>query len=271
MEIRTTRRRRMPRPGLWLALLLAAVLPAFGLVAGCKSITGSGETVTWVMDRADFAKLDIGSGFDVNITRADAFLVRITIDKALNEYLSIDQRGDTLRIGLEANNVYTNTEQKAVITLPDLRRLELSGASKASVSGFSTGRSVDYELSGGSRLKLVGMRSGDTGLKLSGESEASGDIKMDKGKLDLSGGSRLELDGSATDIDISGSDESEIALADFPVTNASISLSGASRATVRLTGRMDLDLSDASAVDYIGNPKLGDINMSGGSTVNHIQ
>jgi hypothetical protein len=256
---------------LLVCLPLLAVLAALGLVTGCKVVTGSGETVTWEMDYADFTKLDIGSAFDVEITRADTFLVRITIDKALNEYLSVDQRGDTLHIGLERNNVYTNTRQEAIINLPDLRRLELSGASKASVSGFSTTRSVDYELSGASNLKLASMRSGDTSLKLSGASEASGDIKMNKGNFDLSGGSWLELQGSAGDISIDGSDASEISLAGFPVTNAAISLSGASRATVSLNGRMDLDLSGASEVEYNGNPKLGSINMSGGSTVNQTQ
>jgi hypothetical protein len=259
------------KKGLPVCLVLLTVLAALGLVTGCKEVTGSGEVVTWEMDYADFTKLDIGSAFDVEITRADTFLVRITIDEALNEYLSVDQRGDTLRIGLEANNVYTNTRQEAVINLPDLRRLELSGASKASVSGFSTARSVDYELSGASNLKLAGMMSGDTSLKLSGASEASGDIKMDKGKFDLSGGSWLKLEGSASDISIDGSGASDISLAGFPVTNAAISLSGASSAVVRLNGRMDLDLSGASSVEYIGNPKLGSINMSGGSTVNQAQ
>ena len=140
----------MSKKKLLVCLALLAIMAALSLTSGCKVVTGSGETVTWVMDYADFSKLDIGSAFDVKITRADTFLVRITIDKALNEYLSVDQRGETLSIGLEPRNTYTNTRQEAAITLPDLRRLELSGASKASVSGFSTTASVDYELSGAS-------------------------------------------------------------------------------------------------------------------------
>jgi hypothetical protein len=256
------------KKGVLVCLALPVMLAALGLVTGCKVVTGSGETVTWEMDYSDFTKLDIGSSFDIEITRADTFLVKITIDKALNEYLSVDQRGDTLRVGLEPGAVYTNTQQEAIIKLPDLRRLELSGASRASVSGFSTTRSVDYELSGASKLELKDMKSGDTGLKLSGGSEASGNIKMDNGSFDLSGASWLELEGSAGDISIDGSGGSEISLADFPVTNAGISLSSGSSAIVSLNGRMDLDLSGASEVEYIGSPKLGSINMSGGSTVN---
>jgi hypothetical protein len=240
-------------------------------LTGCKMVTGSGKTVTWEMDYTDFTKIDAGYAFGLTITRGDEFLVRITIDENLNEYLSINQRGDTLHIGLERGTIYTDTRQEAVITMPDLRRLELSGASKAFVSGFSTDRSVDYELSGASWLGLEDIKAGDTSLNLSGASEASGTIVMNSGNFDLSGSSNIELKGSAGDISIDGSGASEVALADFPVTNAKISLSGASNAIVRLDGRMDLDLSGASRVEYIGDPRLGSIDMSGGSSVNQRQ
>jgi predicted small secreted protein len=249
-------------------LLLLAVMAVPVLITGCNVVTGSGKTVTWEMDFSDFNAIDAGYSFRIQVTRSDEFLVRITIDENLNEYLSVDQRGDTLRIGLEPGTVYTNTRQEAVITLPDLRRLELSGASKAAVSGFTTDHAVDYELSGAGRLELDDMSSGDTSLDLSGASEARGNITMDNGEFDLSGASTLELEGSAGDINIDGSGASEILLEDFPVTNAKISLSGASNAVVKLDGRMDLDLSGASEVEYIGNPRLGSIEMSGGSSVN---
>ncbi len=250
-----------------LCLLMLANFPVVGLITGCTVVTGSGETVTWEMDFADFTKIDAGYSFDIEVMQADTFLVIITIDEALNEYLKVDQRGDTLRIGLEPGTVYTNTRQEATINLPDLRRLELSGASRATVSGFSTSHSVDYELSGASNLELNDIKAGDTSLNLSGASEATGTIAMDRGEFDASGASRIELEGSASNINIDGSGASELQLADFPVTDAAISLSGASRAVVRLDGRIDLDLSGASKVEYIGNPRLGSINMSGGSKV----
>lgn len=254
----------------WLPFLtLAALVPALGLVSGCgKVVTGSGETVTWEMVYTDFSKIDAGSSFVLTVSRSDNFTVRITIDKNLNEYLSINQRGDTLHVGLEPNNTYTGMRQEAVVTLPDLRLLELSGAARASVGGFSTTHSVDYKLSGASQMTLADMKAGDTSLGLSGASQATGSMVMNKGDFSLSGASILELHGSGSTIRIDGSGASNVSLEDFPVTDASISLSGASRAVVKLDGRIDLDLSGASNVEYIGNPRLGSINMSGGSTVN---
>jgi len=249
-----------------LALALIMAVPA--VTTGCHVVTGSGEIVTWDMDYDDFSRIEVGYAFDIEVTRADSYLVRITIDKALYEYLDINHRGDTLHIGLKSNYVYASTTQQAIINLPDLRRLELSGASEAVVSGFSVSHSVDFELSGASEMKLRPMKAGNTSFELSGASEVTGNIEMDNGAFDLSGASSLELEGSANDITIEASGASDVTLPDFPVVNADVRLSGASDAIINVSGRMDIDLSGASEIKYIGNPRLGSINVSGGSTIN---
>ena len=58
-----------------------------------------------------------------------------------------------------------------------------------------------------------------------------------------------------------------IKMADFTVNNADVSLSGASDGTINLSGRLDADLSGASRLEYIGEPTLGDMNITGASTL----
>ena len=79
-------------------------------------------------------------------------------------------------------------------------------------------------------------------LLLYSEKEASGG-------LDLSGGSRVVLTGSADDLVVKGSGGSQLDLETFSVANADVNLSGGSK------------------VIYIGEPTLGDINLSGDSTL----
>jgi hypothetical protein len=250
-------------------VLLLAVL--FGAHACAGTVTASGEMVTWDMVYDDFNRLEIGSAFDVTISCSDTYLVRIIIDKALNEYLNIDQRGDTLRIALKPNYAYLGTKQQAVINLPDLRRLELSGASKAVVSGFSVSHSLDFALSGASRLDLGPTAAGNSAFSLSGASWASGNIEMDNGSFKLSGASLLELQGAADDITVDASGASSVKLSDFPVLTADVHLSGASNAVVSVSTRMDVNLSGASDLKYIGSPKLGKLNMSGASTISQVE
>jgi hypothetical protein len=255
-------------PCLALVLLLAVL---FGANACAGTVTGSGENVTLDMVYDDFTRLEIGSAFEVTIDRADSYMVRLTIDKALLEYLNIDQRGDTLRIGLKPNYMYIGTKQQAAITLPDLTRLELSGASKAVVGGFSVSHALDFQLSGASQLDLGHTIAGNSNFSLSGASQAGGVIEMNDGSFKLSGASSLELQGSADDISVDASGASRVRLPDFPVLTVDVHLSGASSAVVNVSTRMDVDLSGASDLEYYGSPKLGKLNMSGASTLNQKQ
>jgi hypothetical protein len=256
----------MKRVLLYLVLGLVLLVPLGA--AGCSVVTGSGETATWEMDYSDFNKVEIGSAFDVQINRAESFLVRITIDKKLYEYLKIEQRGDTLHIGLKTNYVYRDTTQQATVNLPDLRRLELSGAAKATVTGFIMTHSLDFELSGASQLELGHTIAGNSGFSLSGDSQVNGSIEMDDGRFDLSGASRVNLSGTAKDISIDASGASNVNLGELAVLTVDVNLSGASYAVINVVNSMSIDLSGASNLEYIGNPKLGKIDMSGGSTLN---
>jgi hypothetical protein len=73
--------------------------------------------------------------------------------------------------------------------------------------------------------------------------------------------------GSARDVRIHGSGGSIFELADFPVTDASVDLSGGSNVTVKPSGRLDVEASGGSRVYYLGSPTVGKIRMSGSSSV----
>ena len=75
------------------------------------------------------------------------------------------------------------------------------------------------------------------------------------------------MEGSANDIVVDASGANRVKLAAFPVSNADVSLGGASSGTVNLDGRLDADLSGASKLSYIGEPTMGTINTSGASTL----
>jgi hypothetical protein len=252
-----------------LCLAVLILLTSLDAFSSCRDIvTGSGETTTLELAHSDFTRVEIATGFDMAISRADDFYISITLDKSLYEYLTIAQRGDTLLIGLKPDYTYTASSRSGIIRMPDLRRLVLSGGSRAAVTGFSEDHAVDFELSGGSVLQLDPMQAGDTGLTISGGSVFTGEITMKNGNFNLSGGSKLTLKGSAASIRVNASGASEVTLYEFPTPNADMVVSGASRALIKVSDLLDVNLSGASTLDYIGSPKLGGIKISGGSKMN---
>ena len=152
--------------------------------------------------------------------------------------------------------------------MPDLRRLALSGGAQATVTGFTEDHAVDFDLSGASILQLNPMKAGDTGLTISGGSTFTGEIEMNNGNLDVSGDSKLTLSGAAANIKVKASGASEVTLEAFPTPTANVVLSGASRAVINVSDLLDVNLSGASTLDYIGSPKLAGIKISGGSKMN---
>jgi hypothetical protein len=250
-------------------ILIAGVLVG---TAGCipgigPTVSGSGKLAAWDFGYRDFTKVEAGYAFNIEIAAGDAYLVRITADDNLYDYIDISKSGDTLHLRLKPGYIYTSVTRRANITMPDLESLGLSGASKATVDGFSSSHTVDFDLSGASQVDVRNFEAGNTNFGLSGASKASGNIEMADGKFDLSGASSLELDGSADDVDIQASGASKVELSDFPIVDADINLSGASSTTLNASGRLDGNLSGASRLTYMGNPTLGSINASGGSTI----
>ncbi|MFC1993354.1 head GIN domain-containing protein [Chloroflexota bacterium] len=232
-----------------LIAVLVVLLCTFGVLLGCGTIriTGSGNPITEDYNFSNFTKVEAHNGFQVELTKSSIFSIEITVDDNVIEDLEVSKSGDTLSIQLKGTRIYNSVTLRAVITMPDLYKVDLSGGSRASITGFSSSHDFSVELSGGSRV--------------------SGDITTANANFDLSGGSRVDLSGSADDLAVHGSGGSQLDLETFPVDKADINLSGGSRATVNVNGTIDLNLSGGSRVTYVGEPTMGDIDLSGDSTI----
>jgi len=248
--------------------VLVAVLLTSGLLAGCVGgmVIGSGNLKTEEMDFSEFDRVEVGSAFEVEIAQSDSYRVSITADDNLFDYIQVSKEGATLKIRLKMAS-YSAVTTRAEITMPQLRGLDLSGATRGTISGFSSTENVDIKVSGASSLDLAEMSTGDVELDMSGASTVTGDLIAGDVEFDISGASTVQLEGSASDIVAEASGASHVKLADFTVNNADVRLSGASTGTVNLDGRLDADLSGASNLSYIGEPTMGTINTSGASTL----
>jgi len=247
---------------------LVVVLLTSGLLMGCGGILkGSGDLETKQFDFSDFTKIDISSAFEFEIIKSDSYDISITADDNLFEHIRVSKEGEALKIGLKTISIRWPATLKAEITMPQLRGLNLSGATRCTVSGFSSKENLDVDVSGASSLDLVDISAGDVKFDVSGASKVTGDITTGDTEFDVSGASTVQLEGSAGDIVVEASGASRVKLAGFTVNNADVNLGGASTSTVNLAGRLDADLSGASKLSYIGEPTMGTINTSGSSTL----
>jgi hypothetical protein len=247
-----------------LAISLAAIL----LMAGCSSfgfIRGSGNVVTKEFGFQDFTRIEVANAFHFEITRADSFSVVVSTDDNLVSRLDLSQTGKNLTIKLKPAS-YSNAQTKAVITLPALEGLEISGATQGTVSGFQSASDFDLIASGASRLEMD-MESGKTTIQVSGASQVTGQIKAQDMEIEASGASRCELSGTAgkTRYEISGA--SQAITGSLLLQSADVEVSGASKAVISTNGTLDIDVTGASRLEYYGSPVLGKVNVNGASTL----
>ncbi|MFC2020543.1 head GIN domain-containing protein [Chloroflexota bacterium] len=259
---------------------ITAVLIATALFSGCTE-AGLGErnaekeeVITEERDFADFTYLDVSAAFNVEITRSDSFSVIISADKSLFDLIEVSRVGDTLKIFLNPRHIFTDftlgtKTLKAEITMPALYGLEISGASSGTISGFKSTKDFSLVVSGASSLETIDTAVGDAEVEVSGASRLSGNMTAEDADFEVSGASSIVLSGSADDLALVVSGASRVDLANFPVDDADIGLSGASEATLNVIGRLDTDLSGASRLYFYGNPTMGETSISGASTIKH--
>ncbi len=255
-----------------LFLILAFSLAAVLFLAGCNGfgfIKGSGNIVTKEYSFKDFSRIEVSSAFHFEITRAETYSVMVSTDDNLISRLDLSQSGKTLVIKLKPAS-YSNAETKAVITMPALEALNVSGASQGTLKGFQSIDDFDLEASGASRVEME-MESGKTRIEVSGASKISGQLKALDTEIVVSGASRCELSGSAGNTRFSVSGASQSITGNLVLQNADAEVSGASKAVINTGGTLNVDVTGASTLQYYGNPVLGKVNVNGASTLTNKQ
>jgi hypothetical protein len=231
-----------------LIIVSATVIVAVGAVAIYLWLN-PGELISEEMEYTDFNSVDVSSAFEVEIKQSSSYSILITADEKIFDNIEVTKTGNTLSIGVEPGIVISLMRLKAEITMPNLVEVVLSGASRGTIEGFSSSESFMVGLSGASRLEMQDINVGNT-------------------DIELSGASTLIAEGAGSDLVSIVSGASNLDLTDFPIDNGDLSISGASQVTVNLVGTLDAVVGGASTLYYIGEPTMGDIDISGGSTIN---
>jgi hypothetical protein len=203
----------------------------------------------------DFNEIEVGGLFRVVVRQGDGYKAEAAGRSSDLEDVRLEVRGDRLIIRNRRNNgllsAFGNHRDPILVTvtLPSLRRLELSAACQADVSGFR-----------------------DEDLRVNASSAASARLAVDVPHLeiDLSSAAHAELKGSANELSVDGSSASSLDALGLRATKASIDLSSGSEAKVRATDELKVDLSSGSQVKYAGNPARIEKDLNSGSSLEQL-
>jgi hypothetical protein len=252
---------------------IAVIISVIGLlimpgVSGCLfPVSGSGNMITEQFDYADFSRVQVANVFEVEISQSDTFSISVTADDNIMEYVIINRSGDTLQVRLKQGYNYHSITAIAKIGMPDISRLDLSGATEGIINDFTCSDNITLTVSGASKLTLSDLSAGDVQIEVSGASNITGNLTAGDADFEVSGASNLSLAGSGQALKAEVSGASNMSLDDFTTDNADIDVSGVSTGVVNTGGTLDANVSGASTLYYIGSPLMGDIDISGASGI----
>lgn len=193
----------------------------------------------------DFDRLEMGSALNIEVDQANTFSIEVEGDRRNIDDLEVRKSGNTLIIEFDDNaNRHHDTYVK--ITMPALEGVNFSGASVSIIRGFESDNNIDFYLSGSSVSQL--------------------DSDYRQVEAVVSGASSLVLHGSGEELNAEISGASSLKAFNFPVAEATLSVSGSSEVKVTVTDKLKVTAHDASSVIYRGDPVLTS-NTSGASSV----
>ena len=269
------------------------LLAAFGLLMQPASAT----TVTKKIDVPEFTGIVAGSVYDVTLIRSDGCSVEVSYDTRFEDCVRVFVSDGNLVLefmqperGRKSRSFdMKDVKLSAVVRMPELTYLRLSGASKLTTGDeFDAGARFDGALSGASSARGLSVSAGRGELKLSGASSADLKARFDKAFLmQLSGASNASVDVRSDDVRMTGSGASNVKVGvrdaghtgvrlsgasrsdatALTAQHASVSCSGAGSADVEVTGELSVVATGGSSVVYGGDAAIVSQSVSRGASL----
>jgi phage shock protein PspC (stress-responsive transcriptional regulator) len=204
----------------------------------------------------DFDEIEVSGLFRVVVRQGDGFKAEAAGRSGDLDDVRLEVRGDRLLIRSRRNSGLfsalggNRNSILVTVTLPRLKRLELSAACQADVSGFR-----------------------DEDLRVNASSAASArlNVNVPHLEIDLSSAAHAELSGTATELSVDGSSASSLEALGLRATKASVDLSSGSEAKVHATDELKVDLSSGSQVKYAGSPGRIEKDLNSGSSLEQVK
>lgn len=174
--------------GFRLSLLSAAALVVTLFFQG--KYPGEEKSVDYPL--ANFTSIELGAGFEIEVTRGDQYRVTMSGEKRAVETYIPFVKGTTLRVKYHGTQTEKVGDLKVTVTLPRLHGVELAGRTRSVFTGFAAD-TLFISVSGESKAKFDG-EYGYAWINVSGESSLTGyGLRAKSADINVSANSICEI------------------------------------------------------------------------------
>ncbi len=230
--------------------LLLIILVAGSIYAKAQNVVYDANAELRKVEK--FNSVEVSGTVSLYISQGNETGVAVSAeDQKYNSKIRTDVSNGTLHISVDGGIwngfSWTNRKLKAYVSVIDLNRLQVSGASYATIAGT---------------LKATNFK-----LDVFGASEVKGALQVKNLTLDASGASVLRLSGAAENANIEASGAVRVNAFELQVENGKFDVSGASHITISVNKELNANASGGATIQYRGSAVARSVNTNGGATI----
>lgn len=199
-----------------------------------------------------FTGIEVSDAIDLYISQGTTEGVAISgSDDVIKSRIKTEVRSGILHIYFDGKGLnwkkWGNNKMKAYVTYKTLDRLEASGACNIKATD---------------PIKQTELK-----MEMSGASDFSGEVAVDKLRINASGASVIKISGTAGNCIIDAAGAASIKAYDLVTDMCKIDASGASGIRITVNKELSADASGGSNIYYKGSGLIRNISSSGGASI----
>lgn len=218
-------------------LLVVFFFFIISLLSAQRSVRGSGNVVTQDRDvEKTFTEIDASNAIKVIVERGDQHSIRVEADDNLIDHIETEVYGNALHARIKPNQNYRQTTKMIVyVTMPELERIEASGAALVTTMSEFSGDELRVEASG-----AAGVRVEFNGNRVVADADGAGSV---------------EIRGSVEYANLDASSAASINAKELSAKNVEADAHSAASIKVTATESLDAKANSAAVIRYYGDPK----------------
>jgi hypothetical protein len=251
-------------------LIACLALGAVCALAAIGFITGNGNIIDEQRVVKGFTGVSASSAAHVVISKGEKYSCVVSLDSNLLPSFETKVERGVLVMGFKpGTSVQRYKKLEIKITMPEIKKVEASGASKVELEKGFTGKELSVNLSGASSFSAAAVYD-LLGIKVTGSSKVDLKGKYGDIAIDESGASRIACEGGALGLSGEVSGASTVDFSGCALDDADLAASGASGIRLgNVATKIKANLSGASELKYEGSPKVLK-SLSGASTIKRL-
>jgi hypothetical protein len=235
------------------AILTLGLLTLALASCGTRVLRPSGPDVTQIRNTGSFTGLDFEVPVKAEVRIGGTPSVQLIGPKNILDQIRTSVEGSVLHLRFPNHTeLDDNPNLRAVITMPQLSSLGISGTADVNVTGGVSGQTLDIDQSGAGTIRIDG-------------------VAVQRLEAEISGTGELQIGtGTARDASYDIAGAGEVSTVGMTSESVSVDMSGAGNIAVRATRKLYADLSGAGTLRYAGSPADVKTDVSGATRVERL-